>query len=227
MPLRRAALFEIPFWSADLPDVTPFHKEMAAEVEALIDGAANRHSTRHLAHQTQADPFALPSPGWRLLESQCNELYRELAQRNFQRWRSGQFHLRRWALRLGTLSRTEKDQLKRDAVHNHLPALFSSVYYLSVPADISRRDDGGTVFLNPLGNVMDIMGPRRAVIPPTEGRLVIFPSFLDHLPGPLDWDASGQRRIVISTDVFYVSGEATVEPDDADDVRTIHVEGTV
>jgi Putative 2OG-Fe(II) oxygenase len=224
--LRKTALFEIPVWSVDLREIEPYHAEMAAEVEDLIDGVPAGHSARHLAHQTQSDPFGLPSEGWRLLEARCNELYAELARANFQRWRSGQFHLRRWALRLGTLSTAEKEQLKRDALHNHLPALFSSVYYLKVPVSLAGTEEGGTVFVNPLGNLMDIMGPRNAMVAAHEGRLVIFPSFLDHRPGPLDWDSPDDVRIVISTDIFYVSGEARSDPEVTAPGWPISAEGT-
>jgi len=207
--LPRRTLFEIPYWIAQLDAVVPYHDEMTREVETLIDAhIANDDPPRYLAHQTASDPFDLPSPGWRVLEDLSNMAYRNLAKKHFQRWRAGQFHLRRWAIRFGHLNESDKQRLMRDSVHNHLPALFSSIYYLSVPEEFDEKPEGGTRFLNPIGNLMDFMGPRETVIPPREGRFIIFPSFVDHNPIPIHWNSPGKTRIVVSSDVFYVSGEA-------------------
>jgi hypothetical protein len=207
--LYRTSLFEIPLWTAQLDEVLPYHTEMVREVESLIDSQSDTDNPpRYLAHQTASDPFELPSKGWRLLERLSNEAYSSLSKENFQRWRSGEFHLRRWAIRFGKLSDIDKARLARDSVHNHLPALFSSIYYLSVPPEFVENPDGGTLFLNPIGNLMDIMAPRTKILTPKEGRLLIFPAFVDHTPVPIRWDSSEAPRIVVSSDVFYVSGEA-------------------
>jgi hypothetical protein len=55
----------------------------------------------------------------------------------------------------------------------------------------------------------------------SEGRLVIFLSFLDHAPIPVDWDADNDSRLVISSDLFYVSGTSAA-PDHA---RTVVAAG--
>lgn len=218
--LRRKALFEIPIWSIDLATVVPHHAEMATEVDQLIDKELAQNTARVLAHQTVSDPFALPSDGWRVLERATNRAYSELAQTQFQRWRDGEFHIRRWAIRLGRLSTEEKARLERDQVHNHLPALFSTVYFLRIPSAIAGVD-GGTRFWNPLGNLMDVTAPRLCDVPALEGRLLIFPSFLDHAPIPVDWDAEDDSRLVISSDLFYVSG-ISAAPHDA---RTVIAAG--
>lgn len=208
MDLQRTSLFEIPMWTAEFHDVVEFHAEMAAEVEQLIASAPETEPPRFLAHQTPSDPFQLPSKGWQILEQRCNEAYSALARTHFRRWRSGEFYLRRWAISYGKLSEGEKARLRRDGVHNHLPALFSSIYYLSIPPEFAGRPEGGTLFVNPLGNLMDLMSPRTTTIAPKEGLFVVFPSFVDHSPVPVDWDSSGVPRIVVSSDVFYVSGQS-------------------
>jgi hypothetical protein len=212
-PLIRKSLFEIPYWIVHFDEVAAYHQEMVQEVETLIDRDIDTDDPpRYLAHQTASDPFNLPSHGWRILEQLSNQVYSDLAKKHFQRWRSGQFHLRRWAIRFGYLSEGDKERLTRDSVHNHLPALFSSIYYLSVPEEFAEKTEGGTRFINPIGNLMDFMGPRENVIAPKEGRFIVFPSFVDHAPIPFHWDASDKPRIVISSDVFYVSGEALNRP---------------
>jgi hypothetical protein len=208
MDLSRASLFEIPMWTAQFDEVVPFHVEMTEQVERLINSTPEAEAPRFLAHQTPSDPFTLPSEGWRILERLCNEAYSTLAKQYFRRWRSGEFHLRRWAISYGQLSESEKSRLRRDGVHNHLPALFSSIYYLRIPPEFTGRPEGGTLFVNPLGNLMDLMSPRTTTILPKEGLFVVFPSFVDHSPVPIEWDSSGISRIVVSSDVFYVSGQS-------------------
>jgi len=208
--VSRASLFEIPLWTAQFDEVLPYHEEMAHEVEQLIDrdNAADGGPPRFLAHQTASDPFELPSPGWRLLERLSNQAYGDLAKAHFQRWRSGEFHLRRWAIRFGRLSALDKARLERDSVHNHLPALFSSIYYLRVPPEFVENPEGGSMFVNPFANLMDLMAPRTRIIAPKEGRFLVFPAFVDHTPVPIQWDSAGVSRIVVSSDVFYVSGKS-------------------
>ena len=211
MGLSRSPLFDIPLWTTQLDEVVPYHAEMALEVEQLIDGSPAGERPMYLAHQTPSDPFLLPSPGWRLLEQRCNAIYSDLAKQNFQRWRAGEFHLRRWAIRFGRLSDADKDRLTRDSVHNHLPALLSSIYYLRVPPDLADNVEGGTLFINPIANLMDLLSARTRAVAPREGRLLIFPSFVDHTPVPIYWNAGDTPRIVVSCDVFYVSGEARAQ----------------
>ena len=206
--LERQALFEIPFWQIELPEILPFHAEMIDEVEQSIDRTRDANTNEvFLADQTVEDPFDGRSEGWSLLDARMAEAYREIISSSFQRWRSGELHLRRWAIRLGRLDAESKKKLRTTGIHNHLPALFSSIYYLSVPDEMVDDEDGGTVFYQPLGNQLDLIAPRMRTIAPREGRLVVFPAFLDHAPVPVDWDARGKSRIVISSDIFYVSGK--------------------
>ncbi len=207
MTLMRRPLFDIPSWVDQLDDVTPFHGEMAREVEDMIDADPLKASPNVLAHQTSSDPFLLPSRGWRLLDAHCAATFSRLAKENFQRWCDGEFHLRRWAIRYGKLDAEEKRRLASQAMHNHIPALFSAVYYLRLPPELSDRPEGGTVFVNPIANLMDMISPRTTTISPREGLLVVFPSFVDHAPVPVSWDAVDTPRIVVSCDVFFVSGK--------------------
>jgi hypothetical protein len=192
---------------------------MAGEAHDLIDRETSLNEGRVLAHQSVTDPFSLPSPGWKQLEAETHKRYAELARTQFQRWRAGEFHIRRWVIRLGMLNAEEKTRLRRDQIHNHLPALFSTIYYLRIPAEITGAG-GGTRFWNPIGNLMDVTAPRLCDVPAREGRLVIFPSFVDHAPIPVEWDTAGDSRLVVSSDLFYVSGRAaTIDP------RTVVVAG--
>ena len=210
MSLNRSALFDVPLWTTQFDEVRPHHIQMAREVEHSIDHSDPNDPPRYLAHQTAEDPFLLPSPGWKLLEQLTNKMFSSLATTYFRRWSSGEFHLRRWAIRFGRLSALDEERLQHDGLHNHLPALFSAIYYLRLPDEFEGNPDGGTLFVNPLANLMDIVSPRTVTIAPREGMLLIFPSYLDHRPVPVRWAASKVPRIVVSIDIFYVSGKSSL-----------------
>ena len=212
MSLSKSALFDIPFWSIQLDEVMPYHSEMAIEVESAIDAS---YSSAHLAHQTTSDPFSLPSKGWGLLAELSNKIYQEIVSTSFQRQKSGEFHLRRWAIRYGRLSKKEEEKLEKESVHNHYPALFSSVYYLKIPSRFEGSTDGGTRFFHPWGNLVEHIGPREFVYPSAEGRLIVFPSFVDHSPTSVNWGADSEVRIVIASDIFFVSGISCSPPTEA------------
>lgn len=206
MALERRPLFEIPYWRLDLPSVRPFHSEMTREVEDQIDRELrDGRDNPFTAHQTHADPFELPSLGWSRLDDALREALTEIASTTFRRQTEGEFHLRRWAIRYGRLSDKDKERLRRDAVHNHMPALLSSLYYLSVPADLPEGK-AGTRFLSPLGGHLQFVAAPEVVVGGSEGELLIFPAQLDHSTCVIDWDATERSRIVIVTDLYYVHG---------------------
>jgi len=208
------ALFTVPCWKYFLSDMTRFHAEMAQDVtESLERDAALPDSDRFLAHQTRSDPFLLPSDGWKLLAEHINGRFAAILAQNLQRWRDGEFHLRRWAIRLGRLSREEKDRLRDHGVHNHTPALLSCIYYLQIPDELADRPEGGTNFINPLTSNLDLLMPRSVTLPPKEGMLFIFPSFIDHSPVPVEWDAVDSPRIVLSCDAYFINGRSSSSSD--------------
>ena len=213
MSLQKEALFTIPCWKCTFPAVRPYHQEMSTEIEESIDSTLLKGPSAQLAHQTAIDPFDLPSPGWTILERSINGALSDLVEQSFERWREGEFHIRRWGIRLGKLSASEKDRAEKEALHNHFPALFSSVYYLSIPEAIGDPSSAGTRFHNPFVSVSEMYTPRTNSVPGIEGDFIVFPSFLDHAPVPLNWDATGRSRLVIACDIFYVSGTQDREDD--------------
>src|SRR5207248_2989856 len=137
---------EIPMWLSEFSDVIPYHEEMASEVDRLLESASGDADSPTLGHQTASDPFLLPSLGWRVLERATNEAFSKVIRTSLGRRRTGEFHVRRWALRLGRLTQSEKTRLDAQGLHNHLPALLSSVYYLRVPSELAEQREGGTIF---------------------------------------------------------------------------------
>lgn len=223
MNLDTHALFAIPYWLAFFEEVIPYHDEMIAELEDKLDAA--QETKIHLSDQTVDDPFKLASEGWGVLQKNCDMAFHELVEKNFQRWYSGEFHMRRWGVRLGRQSSTEKERLLRESVHNHYPAFLSSIYYLSVPEELRAKEEGGTQFRNPFSFVMEKIVPRTVVVPAQPGRFVVFPAFVDHTAVPIEWTANDVSRIVIVCDIFYVSGYHDYEGIRGDVLRVERQEG--
>ncbi len=204
--LERRPMFMVPYWDAKIDSVIPFHGEMIQELDRQIDeelgeGRANPFT----AHQTHSDPFDLPSRGWRELDTALRSALSTVAAQTFRRQKQGEFHLRRWAVRYGRLNEEEKSVLRRDGVHNHMPALLSSIYYLSVPPELPEAQ-AGTLFFSPLGGHLRFVAEQSTTIGGREGDLVIFPAQVDHSTMSIDWDAGEAPRVVIVSDLYYVSG---------------------
>lgn len=202
--MKRSSLFDVPVWVDNFPDVVEHHAEMIDEVEAAIDQAQGTPRDV-LAHQTIGDPCGLPSKGWRLLDERMQACLGGLIRAEFARWRFGEMHLRRWALRTGKLDENEKAKLLSDGLHNHLPALLSCIYYLSLPSEMPT-EERGTEFHNPYAGIMDLISPRTTIIDPRVGDFVVFPSFVDHRPLGGGWNTEGAGRIIVSADAYFITG---------------------
>ena len=82
--------------------------------------------------------------------------------------------------------------LSLDSPHNHLPYHFSAVYWPQVPRDL-QPPEGNLIFFDPREVYT---GGKPAHIPPQEGLMVLFPSWMKHTVVPLR--AAATDRISIS-----------------------------
>ena len=89
--------------------------------------------------------------------------------------------------------------------HHHLPDEISGVYYYQVPeatpvnAEDTNRYEGHLYFVTPvMGHYMSLMTAplQRVYVAPQEGKLVLFPSYLEH--GVMPCDNKDKSRISIS-----------------------------
>jgi len=81
--------------------------------------------------------------------------------------------------------------------HHHAPAVLSGCYFMQIP-DTPGEDEGKLLFQNP--DQSDLFMPRMSAVDPAAGDLIIFPSYLLHMPTPSP-SASG-LRIGINMDLF-------------------------
>lgn len=208
--MNKSPLFDIPYWHDHMASVIPYHAEMIDELNRLIDEDMRQNDTSDIiGDQTFRDPFSLSSKGWEILDTEFQTRISEIVTCNFRRSRTGEFHLRRWALRMGSLSDRQIAEMAKLGRHNHYPAMFSSIYYLSIPSEIENTELSGTTFYQPFSEVLGLFAPAEARTFAKEGDLLIFPSVVEHAPTAALWRSSGARdRIVISCDVFWVNGNS-------------------
>jgi hypothetical protein len=93
-----------------------------------------------------------------------------------------------------------------DQPHNHLPYHFSAVYYPKVPA--LREPEGNIVFFDPRET---FAGGPPVQLPPQEGMMVLFPSWLKHSVVPLH-HATDDRISISLNAIIGVLGAAEDYP---------------
>lgn len=217
MPVDKYSLFSVPYWRSRFDDISEYFDEMYCEVDDLITQELDASSGNpFLAHQSFSDPFDLPSKGWEALDRATRACFSDIILSHFSRQRSGEMHLRRWAVRYGNLSAEERTVLNEQSVHNHMPALLSSIFYLSVPTSTTGAGVSGTKYFNPTGGHLRLLTDNEVIIEACEGDLVIFPAQVDHTTLTHGWapDKDERSRIVIVCDVYYVGGFQDREKDD-------------
>ena len=84
-------------------------------------------------------------------------------------------------------------------LHTHLPALLSGCYYVNTS---SEPNEGNIQFTNPM--MPNIFQPKVAEITPSQGQILIFPSFLNHRPTATP--SGGERnRLALCMDGHWTS----------------------
>ena len=210
------SLFSVPFWELLVTQVEPYIDEMTSEVDELIEKQLSKNKEdRYLAHQTKSDPFRLPSVGWKLLDAEMKKAFSKIIRKKLPRHVNGELHIRRWAIRYGTLSVEESSILKEESVHSHCPALLTSVFYLSIPEAIEQHETAKTRFFNCLPTISKLLTPKEHDIGGEAGRMIIFPGDIEHTSLCEDWfSKSDEKRIVVVSDVYFVSGFQDRERDE-------------
>ena len=95
-----------------------------------------------------------------------------------------------------------------EMTHSHAGYTFSTVLWLDVPDSLIASKTGGTSFRDPLSFVRRGLGEGEGIWhaePPAILDLLVFPSYLEHLPTPPGPDTIYDRpRVVIATDFLRV-----------------------
>ena len=199
-PIRAIEVGKVCVWAADLPAVLPFTSHLLADIDSLLrDGKQNKAA---YGIQTETMLQTLTSRHWKVFFSEVRRVMTAIIEESPELIAHGRIHLRAWASRLEHIDDENERRLRLQALHNHSPAFLSSVYYLKVPEGLSGGD-GGTMFVNPFPH--SIASPRPGlVVPSSEGRIVVFPSWLLHGPALLEHRHLQSPRIVIAVDAHLV-----------------------
>jgi len=198
--MRAIEVARVCVWTADLPAVVPHHDALEADIDELLShGGRNRAG---YGEQTLTRLHQLAGSHWKRFFSEIRRVISDVVATSPAPVDQGTVHLRAWASRLRRDGDYSKRYLRLSALHNHSPAFLSAVYYLRVPPGV-REGDGGTFFVNPFPHSLASPQPGM-VIPPREGRVVVFPSWLMHGPALLDDPASQLPRLVIAVDAHLL-----------------------
>jgi len=79
--------------------------------------------------------------------------------------------------------------------HTHMPSQWSGILYLSVNEDNAGSNGGRLLFIDPIPLGPAFRNPINAHVQPSEGLLLIFPSYLTHMVEP---HAGDEERISLS-----------------------------
>jgi len=111
-------------------------------------------------------------------------------------------HLRAWASKLSRDGHYDRQRFQLSALHNHVPAFLSAIYYLRL-SEQGKSTDDGTFFVNPFMHPLASPQPG-VVIAPQEGSLVIFPSSIMHGPLRMSYAKTNAPRIIVAVDAHLV-----------------------
>ena len=178
MPLELKVLpvFPTPLVVTRLPHVN--NKVLVDIVYSLRDAGLLRGGEGTGGLQTQGNIFKIERAPVRQLGEAFAEMMAQMGVTNV-------LQMTGWAV-LG-----RPGDMSLDKPHNHLPYHFSAVYYPKVP--VLQAPEGNIVFFDPRET---FAGGQPVQLPPQEGMMVLFPSWLKHSVIPLQ--KATEDRISIS-----------------------------
>ena len=187
LDLNVLPIFETPLVVTKLPHVD--NKALADIVYGLRDAGLLTGGHGLGGQQTQGNLFKIDRKPVRQLGEAFAELLAGMGTPNV-------LQMIGWAV----LGRPGDASL--DTPHNHLPYHFSAVYYPKVPKLVSP--EGNLILFDPREN---FGGGAPAQLPPEEGMMVLFPSWLKHSVVPLN-RTEGERISISLNAIIGPLGEA-------------------
>jgi len=199
--VHRTDLFATPMWTADL---TQFHDRLPQMIDTAERVLAESPAPPgELFSQSQAVLQDVDDPAWieffRFLAATMERIVgREMPPvYPFER-----AFLRSWVLRVDDPDQYQHTGTTLNALHSHIPAVLSSVFYLQVPGALVDASTGGTTFKDPNSVNTRAYSRPEFHLAPAPLRLAIFPAWLEHLPErPPAGTVLDVPRIVVSTDL--------------------------
>lgn len=200
MTVQRTDLFPTPIWTTDLTHLADQRDGMAAAAREVL--AASPASPADPLSQSAAVLQNSDHPGWQSFFEYLRSTMEDIVGKELPpAYATDGWFLRSWVVEVSDYDDWHHTGLLR-SLHAHLPSLLSSVLYVEVPEALRGADSGGTTFRDPMAAITGSYRPSDVHVSPQELRLVIFPSWLEHLPQPPD---PGLRiespRLVVATDL--------------------------
>ena len=200
--LERADLFATPIWTAQLSAFEAHLEEMASVARRVL----MEHPTHEddPLHQSRAVMQEVDDERWRAFFAVLASLMETITGRELPPgYAFGEGILRSWVLEIADEAEWRRTSSTLVALHSHLPAVLSSVFYVEVPPELRGRTSGGTTFKDPNSAVTGAYRRPSEHVSAHPGRLVIFPSWLEHMPEP---PASAVHlsgaRLIVATDLL-------------------------
>ena len=200
--VQRAELFSVPMWTAAVEPKTAWINDLVTDIDALLD-TGDLDFSESAGNQTLPNLQERQEPHWGEFFKFVGSAFEEIA-RTAPQLRWPHHGLRSWGLRVDQAS-SAKDLRQGPGrtllTHNHAPALLTSVFTCELP-DLPAAQELSTVFYNPVAHAVCPWQERVALVSPKVGVLTVFPGWIEHAAPLVVPLASGQRRVIISTDYF-------------------------
>ena len=148
MRAHRSDVFAVPLWTADLDEFGDDLAEMAHVARDVLHRHPTDADDPH--DQSRAVLQEEHHPAWQRYFEVLSGIMEEIVSRDLPpRYTFSSAFLRSWVLEISDVDAWRQSSSTLVALHSHLPAVLSSVFYLEVPEVLIGATSGGTTFKDP------------------------------------------------------------------------------
>ena len=197
----RSDLFPSPIWVIDLDEFIVDLTHMASVARTVLSSHPTDPNDPY--RQSRAVLQEVRDVSWRRFFVRLGEYMAGIISTEVRLQSSGDLgKLRSWVLEIKPEDRWRQSATVSRDLHSHLPSTLSSVFYVEVPYSIIGQSTGGTTFRDPNAVITQAFRPATVHVSAVPGRLIIFPSWLEHAPEPPATELLlDSPRLVVSTDL--------------------------
>jgi Putative 2OG-Fe(II) oxygenase len=195
--ISRGELFGIPTWRSSVPDFVEHHDRVVADMRARWDAGEFTEHRYGYGYNTPATMFKPPMLEIYPYLDALKDAFIERCHRILAT-RAG--HAERVGYEVNAVEAWVRIQTPEETAfpwHHHVPAVLSGCYFVQVP-ETTGENEGELLFRS--SDEHDMFRPQMSSVQPAEGDLVIFPSYLMHMPAPSpsakDW------RVGVNMDLY-------------------------
>jgi len=203
-PMSQADFFPLPVFQVPVPEMEQYHSEVIDLFDQKLAAGELGPHTNGYGYQSKTNLFdtnSYPQPYFRevllaafhhscsqILSNTISDFSPDLPHNWVNTFNTG------WAV-----LQTEETWSEEIPWHTHLPAMLSGCYYVSTSASPT---EGNIQFTNPM--MPNIFQPKTAEVEPSQGHILIFPSFLNHRPTATP-SGGPQNRLALCMDGHWTS----------------------